>query len=70
MLTGYVELKPRMQGGLRSQSGREYGTGAYIVSAMVRSVSTLQCDLPSAAKGSRTVYSSEVIEKFGFRRDK
>jgi len=70
MLTGYVELKPRQEGGLLSQTGREYGTGAYIVRAMVRSVSTLQCDLPSGRMGDRIVYSSEVSEKFGFRRDK
>ncbi len=68
MLTAFVEMKPRRDGVLASQTGRSYGTGAYVIRAMVRSVSILQCDLPSAKRGDRTVYSSELLEPFGFRR--
>lgn len=68
MLTAFVEMKPRRDGVLASQTGRAYGTGAYVIRAMVRSVSILQCDLPSAKRGDRTVYSSELLEPFGFRR--
>jgi len=70
VLTAFFEIKPSADGGLRSQSGREYGTGAYVIRGAVRSISTLQCDLPGIARGERITYASEMLQKFGYRRDK
>ncbi len=70
MLTGYLEIKPRKDKGLQSQTGRAYGTGAFVVSGKVRSISTLQCDTPASLRGTPTRNSDDVMIKFGYRRDK
>jgi hypothetical protein len=69
ILTGFLEIKPRKDKGLQSQTGRSYGTGAYVVRGTVRSVSTLICDTPAGARGSQVRYSDDILQAFGFRRD-
>jgi len=70
VLTAFFEIKPNSDAKLRNQSGREYGTGAYVIRGAVKSVSTLQCDLPSGNRGDRITYGSDMLQKFGYRRDK
>jgi hypothetical protein len=65
----YLELKPHKDAGLRNQRGRAYGTGAYVMRGLIKSVSTLLCDLPSAAMGTSKKNDSELLQTFGFRRD-
>lgn len=69
MLTGYMEIKPRKDEGLKNQRGRSYGTGAFVIRGRVEAVSTQLCDTPTGLRGDKTKNSSETLKNFGFRRE-
>jgi len=69
LVTFYLELKPDEKGMIRNQSGRSFGTGAYILNGYVRSVSTGLCNTPDMSRGERQDRKENVSTKFGYRRD-
>lgn len=69
MLTGYLEIKPRKDEGLKNQRGRSYGTGAYVIRGKVDAVSVQLCDTPTGRRGDKIKNSSETLQNFGFRRE-
>ena len=68
VLTLYFELKPGTDGLVRNTEGRALGTGAYMFKTEVKSVAILQCQLPDAEIGSKTVYKEEDLSMFGYKR--
>lgn len=68
VLTLYFELKPGTDGLLRNTEGRALGTGAYMFKTEIKSTAVLQCQLPDAAIGSKTVYKEEDLTMFGYKR--
>lgn len=68
VLTLYFELKPGTDGLLRNTEGRALGTGAYMFKTEVKSTAILQCQLPDADIGSKTVYKEEDLTMFGYKR--
>lgn len=69
MLTLFFELKPSRNHGLVDVTGRQYGTGAYILDADVNSISKRLCDMPDGKKGELVKSSAASLEKFGYVRD-
>ncbi len=68
MLTAFVEIKPRANGTITAQTGRVFGSGAYLLRAQVKSVAILQCDLPGKPRGSKMVNADQTLETFGYMR--
>lgn len=62
------EMKPNLEGNVTSESGRLLGTGAYIFSTEVKSVSELRCKLPDANIGDKRYVSDELRKPFGYKR--
>ena len=75
MLSMFMELKPDMNGDLRSKSGKLLATGAYVYKTDVTMHSTLRCTLPpvkgedKAGKiGAKRRVSEEMLKPFGYKR--
>jgi len=75
MLSMFMELKPDMNGDLRSKSGKLLATGAYVYKTDVTMYSTLRCTLPpvngedKAGKiGAKRRVSEEMLKPFGYKR--
>ncbi|NLB63614.1 MAG: cadherin repeat domain-containing protein, partial [Fibrobacter sp.] len=68
MVNMYLEIKPSLEEGLRSQQGRAYGTGAYIINGEVTSSYVLRCNTTNHPKGHQLRNSDKVLTTFGYRR--
>ena len=69
-----MEIKPDVNGDLRTKSGKLLATGAYVYKTEVNLHSTLRCTLPpvgdnAAGKmGSKRRVSEELLKPFGYKR--
>ena len=75
MLTMAMELKPDVNGNLKTKDGKLLATGAYVYKTEVNLHSTLRCTLPpvddsdsSGKIGSRRRVSEELLKPFGYKR--
>jgi len=76
LLKFFFELKPDVNGDVRTKDGRLYGTGAYLFKTEVKMSSKLRCDLPTTPDEDKTnkkknaVIKSgdELLKSFGYRR--
>ena len=74
MLSMAMEIKPDVNGDLRTKSGKLLATGAYVYKTEVNLHSTLRCTLPpvgdnAAGKmGSKRRVSEELLKPFGYKR--
>ena len=74
MLSMAMEIKPDVNGDLRTKSGKLLATGAYVYKTEVNLHNTLRCTLPpvgdnAAGKmGSKRRVSEELLKPFGYKR--
>ena len=68
VVTLYYELKPSKEYGLIDVTGRQYGTGVYIMDAKVNAISKRLCDSPAGSKGERIRSNANDLVKFGYQR--
>jgi len=69
VLTLFFEIKPSRNHGLLDVTGREYGTGAFIINAKVVASSVRRCDMPDGPKGEVLKSDETILQKFGYVRD-
>jgi len=73
-LTAYVEMKPDINGDVRSDDGKLLATGAYLYKVDARIHSTVLCDIPSLTKASSkkkgevVKNSDDLLTSFGYKR--
>lgn len=75
-LSMYMEMKPDLDGNVRTKEGRLLATGAYVYKTEVNMHSTLRCDLPpvsdmsnkSSKIGAKRKVSEELLKPFGYKR--
>lgn len=76
MLTMYVEMKPDINGDVRTKDGRLIGTGAYVYKTEATMTSRLFCDMPPISaempkanrKGAKRKVSDDLLRPFGYKR--
>ena len=74
MLQMYFELKPGVDGELRTKTGRMFATGAYLFKVDAKIRSTLRCTLPPVddpsgkKRGEMIKSSDDLLRPFGFKR--
>ena len=68
----FFEMKPDVNGDLRDNRGRRYGTGPYIVKTKVDIRSEQRCVVPPIKESSKIgdvlKSSDEMLKRFGYRR--
>jgi hypothetical protein len=67
--TFFLTLEPHETKGLVTQSGRSWGTGAYIMRGYARSVATLKYNTAQNEKGFTKRSNQMILQTFGYRRD-
>lgn len=68
VMNSFFELKPDVDGNLKTADGRLIGTGAYIFRTEATITSKLLCDMPDANRGNKIRSKDSMLKNFGYKR--